>query len=89
MDVARLAALAKLRLEDGGLDKYTKDLNLIAQRLTDGLPNIESKPIPPLMENKMVLRKDEIEPSLKREILLSNACAVESGCVVVPKLLEQ
>ena len=37
---------------------------------------------------EMELRKDEIRPSLRREVVLQNAPKAVAGCIVVPKTVE-
>ena len=38
--------------------------------------------------DRMELRKDEIRPSLRREVMLQNAPKAVAGCIVVPKTVE-
>lgn len=89
MDIHKLSSLSKMRLEEDRIEDYKKNLEFLAHKLESGVSDIECIDIVPLEIDKMCLRKDEIKPSIKRDILLSSAIAVESGCVVVPKLLEQ
>ena len=37
---------------------------------------------------EMVLRKDEVKPSMKRDLILANAPETRSGCLLVPKTVE-
>ena len=39
-------------------------------------------------ENPMELRKDEVKPSMKRDLILANAPETRSGCLLVPKTVE-
>lgn len=34
------------------------------------------------------LRKDEVKPSMKRDLILANAPETRSGCLLVPKTVE-
>ena len=38
--------------------------------------------------DRMELRRDEIRPSLRREVVLQNAPQSAAGCIVVPKTVE-
>ena len=49
---------------------------------------MESRVLPVDRANRMELRKDEIKPSLRRDVILANAPETAAGCVVVPKTTE-
>lgn len=89
MDIIKLAGLAKIRLLENQVSVYKTDLEFIANRIENSMQDVEIEQTVLSANDKMPLRKDVVQPSMKRDRLLAGAAEVESGCVVVPKLLEQ
>ncbi len=89
-EVAHLARLARLALDDDELDHYAAQLDVILQSVarvseiaTDDVPPT-SHPVP--LVN--VYRPDEVRPSLPQEEALAAAPAVEEGRFRVPRILD-
>jgi aspartyl-tRNA(Asn)/glutamyl-tRNA(Gln) amidotransferase subunit C len=89
-EVGRVAALARLSLQEEEKDLYAKQLDQILSYIeklnelnTDGVePTSHSMPI----TNPM--REDVVKESLSQEAALSNAPEKEQGCFKVPKIIE-
>ena len=56
--------------------------------MVENLPEITGKSSGLDRENPMELRKDEVKPSMKRDLILANAPETRSGCLLVPKTVE-
>ncbi len=87
--MARLAALARIDMTDGDLDRLGGQINAIVdavakvqQAVGDDVP-ATSHPIP--MSN--VHREDVVRPSLSQEDALSGAPQAEDGRFRVPQIL--
>jgi aspartyl-tRNA(Asn)/glutamyl-tRNA(Gln) amidotransferase subunit C len=88
IDIKRVSKLARLEIEDDKAAKFAKDMNSIVSMVED-LPCTDNIDDSLDKDNVMTLRKDEYEEGkFRRDDLLSNAPAVESGCIVVPKTVE-
>ncbi len=87
IDIARLASLARLRIEPGDMEKFGSKLRDIVA-MVERLPELTEETLALDIQNPMVLRPDEVTPSLRREEILANAPQTEAGCVVVPRTLE-
>jgi aspartyl-tRNA(Asn)/glutamyl-tRNA(Gln) amidotransferase subunit C len=88
-DVAKVAQLARLRLDDDELDRFTHQLADILEHAADiealDLDDVEpmARPIP--LAN--VFRADEPGPALDRDEVLAAAPAAEDGQFRVPPVL--
>lgn len=88
-DVAHVARLARLELDDEELDRFTEQLGAVldhardveALDVDDVVPT--SHPLP--LQN--VLRDDVVRPSVDRDEVLAAAPSVESGRFRVPPVL--
>lgn len=88
-EVGRVAALARLSLQEEEKDLYAKQLDQILSYIekmnelnTDGVePTSHSMPI------KSPMRDDIVKESLSQEDALSNAPDKEKGCFKVPKII--
>ncbi len=88
-EVGRMAALARLSLQEEEKDLYAKQLDQILSYIeklnelnTDGVePTSHSMPI------KNSMREDIVKESLSQEAALSNAPEKEQGCFKVPKII--
>ncbi|MEG2074327.1 MAG: Asp-tRNA(Asn)/Glu-tRNA(Gln) amidotransferase subunit GatC [Angelakisella sp.] len=86
IDIKHIAKLSRLKLPDDQIETFQKQMQDIVE-MVEKLPETDgSLAIDP--ENRMELRRDEIMPSLRRDILLKNAPEVAAGCVAVPKTNE-
>jgi aspartyl-tRNA(Asn)/glutamyl-tRNA(Gln) amidotransferase subunit C len=89
-DVLHIANLSKLYVSDEKLEKYTRDLSNVVD-LANSLSEVDIdnvKVTNHILDIKNVFRKDEVEPSYKREEILKNAPDSQGGCVSVPKVVE-
>jgi len=91
-EVAHLARLSRLALDDSELDGLAAELGVILGAVTqisevtdaaDVLPTTHAVPV----EN--VTRPDVIVPSLVREDVLAGAPAAEEGRFRVPRILDE
>ena len=85
IDIKHIAKLARLRIEDDEMEEVQK---LSVLELVENLPEITGKSSGLDRENPMELRKDEVKPSMKRDLILANAPETRSGCLLVPKTVE-
>ena len=88
-DVAHVATLARLRLSDDELERFTDQLAAVLEHArdvealdTDGVPPT-AHPLP--LVN--VLSDDVVTPSLDRDEVLGQAPAVEADRFRVPRIL--
>ena len=85
----RIAAYAKLRMQDGDLEKINETLSIIDRihELPLDRDNFSScapsAPLGPASRR----REDVPHPSMPTDDLLRNAPMVEAGCISVPKVL--
>ena len=93
--VARIAALARIRLEEGELDAMVPELNAILG-FVEQLGEVDVSGIEPMtavIENHLRLRDDVIDADPltgggKRDDVLANAPVAEHGFFGVPKVIE-
>ncbi|HJW97312.1 MAG TPA: Asp-tRNA(Asn)/Glu-tRNA(Gln) amidotransferase subunit GatC [archaeon] len=86
--VKRVSQVARLRLMENEIEKFTKDLEDMLEAFKD-LERVDTKGVKPSfqpMETKNVLRKDRIEPSFSQEQALSNTKNKEKGYFKGPKV---
>ncbi|GAC1308906.1 MAG: Asp-tRNA(Asn)/Glu-tRNA(Gln) amidotransferase subunit GatC [Isosphaeraceae bacterium] len=89
-DVAKVALLARLRLEPHELDLFTGQLNSIVE-FVNQLQEPDTTNVEPLahgIEVRNVFREDVVGPSLSREDALANAPKRDVDCFLVPAVLE-
>ncbi|MBM3661301.1 MAG: Asp-tRNA(Asn)/Glu-tRNA(Gln) amidotransferase subunit GatC [Actinobacteria bacterium] len=88
-DVAKVAALARLRLGPGELDRFTHQLADILAHAEDiealDLADVEPMAHPVRLRN--VFRSDEPAPPLDRDTVLGQAPSAEDGMFCVPPVL--
>lgn len=87
VDIKRLAKLSKLSVDESQEAKFEQQMQDIIG-MVDNLPPLEGKGALLDKKNPMVMRADESENLYKRDDILSNAPQVQSGCVVVPKIID-
>lgn len=89
IDIQKIASLAKLEIEPEKVNKFAKDMEKIVDMVND-LPDVGSTEEKLDPEYVMKLRDDVVVPDkFTRDELLKNAPKVESGCIVVPKTVEE
>lgn len=87
IDIQHIAKLSRLSIEEDKLPKFQRDMeNIVA--MVEKLPAVENQTLAVDPADRMELRKDEIRPSLRREVVLQNAPKSAAGCIVVPKTVE-
>lgn len=87
IDIQHIAKLSRLSIEEDKLPKFQRDMeNIVA--MVEKLPAVENQTLAVDPNHRMELRKDEIRPSLRREVVLQNAPKSAAGCIVVPKTVE-
>ena len=87
--VAHVARLARLVLDDDELDLFTGQLASILDHAAD-VESLELDDVPPTSHPyplRNVLRRDEVRPCLDRDEVLAQAPAAESGMFRVPPVL--
>ena len=90
-DIKTVASLSRLKIRD---DESVQVLEQLDKFLTyvENLQSIDTENIEPTtyalpMQN--IFRKDEVKPSLDRELAISNAPLAEDGYFKVPRVLEE
>ena len=87
IDIQHIAKLSRLSLPAEKVEKFQRDMeNIVA--MVEKLPAVEGQTLAVDPADRMELRKDEIRPSLRREVVLQNAPKAVAGCIVVPKTVE-
>ena len=90
-DVAHVARLARLRLTDDELERFTEQLGDILDHAAD-VAALDTTDVPPTahpLPLRNVLRDDVVVPPLDRDELLAQAPAVEDGRVRVPRIISE
>ncbi|MEG2295935.1 MAG: Asp-tRNA(Asn)/Glu-tRNA(Gln) amidotransferase subunit GatC, partial [Oscillospiraceae bacterium] len=85
--IRQIAKLAKLKIEEDKIGKFEIEIRKMVEMI-ENLPDIHKEYSDLDEHTPMLLRKDSIEPSLKREDVLKNAPQTQVGCLVVPKTVE-
>ena len=89
-EVAKVAVLARLRLEPEELATFTGQLNAIVDYVAQ-LRELDTEGVEPLahgVEVRNVFREDVVGPSLPREDALANAPKRNVDSFLVPAVLE-
>lgn len=88
-DVAHLANLARIDLDDAELDHLAPQLSVILDSIKS-ISDVAADDVPPTSHAiplTNVFRDDVVVPGLTQEEALSGAPAVEGGRFLVPKIL--
>jgi len=88
-DVAHLATLARIDLDDAELDHLAPQLAVILESIKS-ISEVAAADVPPTshaLPLTNVFREDVVKPSLTSEQALSGAPAAEGGRFLVPKIL--
>lgn len=89
-EIAHVGKLARLRLDDGAIDLYTKQLGDVLDYI-EKLNRLDTTGVDPTSHAifiKNAFREDEVKPSIPVEGSLSNAPESEGGSFVVPKIIK-
>lgn len=84
IDIKHVAKLSCLHIDEESIPTLEKQMNEMIE-MVENLPELSDRALSPKIENKMDLRKDEIQPSYSRDSMLANAPQKQAGCIVVPK----
>ena len=87
IDIKHLAKLSNLRFEESEAEKLEKEMGDIIG-MVENMPDIVGSDLKPDPNNRMILRDDEVKPSLPRTEMLKNVPQSQAGCIVVPKVVE-
>ena len=85
-DVAKVALLARLQLDEADLDAFTRQLAQIVGYV-DQLGEVDTEDVQPMahaVEVTNVFRPDEVRPSLPRTDALANAPRASEEAFLVP-----
>jgi len=88
-DVAHLAALARIDLDDAELDQLAPQLDVILDSIRS-ISDVAADDVPPTshaLPLTNVFREDVVVPGLTAEEALAGAPAVEDGRFAVPRIL--
>lgn len=88
-DVAHVAQLARLKLTEEELEKFTGQLAAVLDHARD-VESLDTEGVPPTahpLPLTNVLREDEVRPSLDRAEVLACAPSVEADRFRVPRIL--
>ena len=88
--VARIARLARLKLDETQLEPMARELNNILA-FVEQLNEVKTEGVPPLtsvVATKLKMRDDVVSDRGQPEKILANAPAAESGFFTVPKVVE-
>lgn len=89
-EVRHIASLAKLKLSDEEVKKFSVELGQITE-FVETLKEVEVSEVNPtafIVDKTNVFRKDELKESFDRELILNNAPSKDAGCISVPKVVE-
>lgn len=87
IDIRHIAKLSRLSIGEDQVERFQREMeNIVA--MVERLPAVENQTLGVDPADRMELRKDEIRPSLRREVVLQNAPQSAAGCIVVPKTVE-
>lgn len=87
IDIAHIAKLARLKIEDSELAQFEKEMQSIVA-MVENIPDIQDE-LTLDADHPMTLREDTVvSGKFSRDELLGNAPQVQAGCVVVPKTVE-
>ena len=89
-DVLKVARLARLKLREEELDRFTSQLGQVLEyvHVLDELDTREIEPMAHAVEVTDVWRADEVAPSLPREAALANAPQTDGRYFLVPPILD-
>ncbi|CAA0079281.1 Glutamyl-tRNA(Gln) amidotransferase subunit C [BD1-7 clade bacterium] len=89
-DIAKVAHLARIRIEDSQVPAVTDSINEILA-LVDQMQQVDTSQVEPLAnphDAVQILRADEVTAVNQRDKLLANAPNSEAGLFLVPQVIE-
>ena len=89
-EVAKIASLARIRMDDAELDRMVPELNNILDWV-EQLGEVDCSGVEPMtavIPNTLRLREDAVTDGNKRAEVLANAPVSEEGFFGVPKVIE-
>ena len=88
-DIEKIALLSRLKLDESAVEKYTAELDQIVAYVEqlDELDTSDVVPLSHATEIRNALAEDEVQPSMDREKILSNAPKRDDECYRVPAVL--
>lgn len=89
-EIKNIALLSRLSIEDSQLDAVGKAMNDILSYVEEleELDLTDVEPMAHAVPLQNVFRKDEVKPSLDRELALQNAPEEENGYFKVPRVIQ-
>lgn len=90
IDIAKVAALARIALSDEELEEYGRQLGDILEH-AERVQALATEDVPPTshaLEMTNAFRSDEIEPSLDRDDILAQAPDAVDGYFRVPRIMD-
>lgn len=90
-DVAKVALLARLQLDEADLDALTRQLGQVVEYV-DQLGEVDTDAVEPMahaVERSNVFRRDEVQASLPREEALANAPHADGEAFLVPPVFAE
>ena len=88
-EIIHIAKLASLNLSEEEIEGYAKDMTEILG-FADMINSVDTDQIKETIaanENYNVFRKDEVIPSIDRDVLLQNAPSKDEGMFRIPKII--
>tara|TARA_Y100001968_G_scaffold333074_1_gene393966 strand:+ start:1603 stop:1908 length:306 start_codon:yes stop_codon:yes gene_type:complete len=88
-EVQKIAKLSKLKLSNEEIDLYSKQMNQIINYVSqlDSINTSNVSPLSNVIDNKNVIRDDNIQPSIDKSITLKNAPKSDEEFIYVPKII--
>ena len=88
-EIIHIAKLASLNLSDAEIERYANDMTEILgyANMINSVNTDEIKETIAANENYNVFRKDEVIPSMDRDVLLQNAPSKDEGMFRIPKVI--
>ncbi len=89
-DVEHVAWLARLALSEEEITLFQEQLSAILEyaRMLEQVDTSQVPPTATVLPMRNVMREDEVQPSLPRDVVLANAPEQEEGYFRVPPVLE-
>lgn len=88
-EIIHIAKLASLNLSETEIERYAKDMTEILDfaNMINSVDTNQIKETIAANENYNVFRKDEVIPSVDRDVLLQNAPSKDEGMFRIPKVI--
>jgi aspartyl-tRNA(Asn)/glutamyl-tRNA(Gln) amidotransferase subunit C len=88
-ETAYVARLARLELSQAELERFSGELSAILEHV-EAVRRLDTADVPPMahvIEQRNVLRADEVRPCLARDVVLASAPQVEAQRFRVPRII--